>query len=93
MRHRSDVVEPGDPLYTEVAAAASGAPIGAGPGHVAYPLYGLGQDAPVPAASFVQRLKWPVVGFVAGAATMGAVWFYFGHWLPLKKRAEGRKRT
>ncbi|HEY5656686.1 MAG TPA: hypothetical protein VIY27_02750 [Myxococcota bacterium] len=98
MRYGSqDVVEVSDG-YADAATRASGAPVGAGPGHVAYPLYGVGQVPPngaapgmASAATAIARLKWPFVGFILGAAAMGGAWFYFGHWLPLKKKARGRR--
>ena len=92
-----DVVEMDD--YAAAASMASGgAPVGRAPGgHVSYPLYGVGQaPPPVPGngtiTPILTRLKWPVVGFVLGLASMGGAWFYFGHWRPLKQKANRRKR-
>lgn len=99
----NDVVEPHQDAYAAAASYAAGAPVGMAPGGVAYPLYGTppvpnGNGAPAPnglmaggPAGLIARLKAPAIGFVLGAAVMGGVWFYFGHWLPLKKKAKGRR--
>lgn len=96
MQHQyrqSDVVEMDDGYQQAATYAAGGAPVGRAPGHVAYPLYGLGQAQNAQQqVTLWQRLRWPTVGFVLGAAAMGAVWFYFGHWLPLKRKAQGRRK-
>ena len=100
----NDVVELDDDPYAQAATFAAGAPVGRAPGGVAYPLYGVGQAAPngngapngapmmAQAQGLVQRLKWPFIGFLLGAATVGGAWFYFGHWKPLQAKAKGRKR-
>ena len=87
----NDVVEPNDDLYAEVASAAAGAPVGRAPAQVAYPLYGVGNASLAPVAGRLAPLKWPAVGFFLGALTMGGAWFYFGHWRPLKKKANARR--
>ena len=96
-----DVVELDDDPFAQAATHAAGAPVGRAPGNVAYPLYGVGQApnngaptmmVPTNAQTLVQRLKWPFVGFLVGGAVVGAAWFYWGHWLPLKKKAKGRRR-
>jgi hypothetical protein len=72
-------------VYAQQAVEMSGAMPTAG--MPAYPLYGLpplGQTDEMP---FYRR---PLVCFAAGAAVVGAAWFYFGWWKPkqVKKNEE-----
>ena len=98
-RYDQDVVEADDGYAAAATYASGGAPVTSAPGHVAFPLYGMGQ-AQTPAGAMElrpigtvwDRLRWPAIGFALGAAAMGGAWFYFGHWLPMKVRASGRKQ-
>jgi len=69
--------------FEQQARQQSGAP--GATGMAPYPLYGLGQEEP--ALPFYRR---PLVCFGAGAATVGALWLYFGWWRPKQKRKAKR---
>jgi len=79
-------------VYARHASAASGMPVMPMQGApLSYPLYGLGQEGvtvlpPVPLTLW-ERVRGPVIGFVAGAAAVGAAWWWFDVWQPLKVRA------